>query len=112
MIGLDLSMGRQRQSPVQRMRTLFHWTLAERAIAILQEGFKDTNYRQPPGVHLCDRRGSNHSTGNDTLLLISLPEEKVTQARLDPIQLATCCDYIIPAAIINSFGTVRLDESE
>lgn len=105
-------MGGQRGSPALQVNTLFHWTLADRASVILRDGFKETNYRQPPGVHLCDRRGDNHRTGNDTLLLVDLPAEEVTQARLDPIQLATCCDYIIPAAAINSLGRVRYDEGE
>ncbi len=90
------------------MTTLFHWTLHQRAKSILRDGFKDTLHRQPPGVHLCDRRGDEHSIGNDTLLLVELPEDEVIEERLDPYQLK-CRDYIIPASIINERGKVFVD---
>ena len=68
---------------MQPMVTLFHRTTPDAAEGILRAGFIETTYRTdaPDGVHLCNRRGDEHSVGNPVRLAVELPEDEVTPDR-------------------------------
>jgi hypothetical protein len=93
------------------MLTLFHRTTPDGAEGILRAGFIETTYRTdaPDGVHLCNRRGHEHSVGNPVRLAVELPEDEVTPDRHDPVEYPSCIDYIIPASVVNTVGIVRID---
>lgn len=88
--------------------TLYHWTNGDwRADEILEKGFLETPYREPIGVHLCDRYDQHRRGREDVLLLVDLPLDAVTEDQLDPIQAPGCRDYVIAATVIRARGASR-----
>jgi hypothetical protein len=91
--------------------TLFHTTPTSCAANILRSGLEDTPYRDPIGVHLCDRPDRHfraRGLSPETVLAVDLPANEVTEQRLDPMQLPDCRDYVVPAGVIRAAGVVTV----
>jgi hypothetical protein len=87
--------------------TLYHWTHPNAVDAILDQGFRDTTYREPTGVHLSNHPTYYRADSSDAVIVVQLPDDLDLGQYLDPVQLGLpeMRDYIIPAAVLNEQAT-------
>ena len=90
---------------------LYHWTREQDVEAILREGFRDTCYTKPCGVHLSDDPAANYPGGrDDVLLVVEIPDAIDVLPWLNPEQICGYRDFIVRAEVVNGCATVRRHE--